>query len=43
LFVFGYSHDVLAETGLPDGAQLLMKPFRPREVTDKIREILGRK
>jgi DNA-binding response OmpR family regulator len=40
LFVSGYSHDVLAETGLPPGAKLLMKPFQPSEIRAKIREIL---
>ncbi len=34
------SHDVLAETGLPPGAKLLMKPFQPSEIRAKIREIL---
>lgn len=41
LFVSGYSHDVLATTGLPSGAQLLMKPFRTGDITAKIREVLG--
>ena len=41
LFVSGHGRDVLGETGLPPGAQLLMKPFLSSEITTKIRQVLG--
>jgi DNA-binding response OmpR family regulator len=42
LFLSGYPNDELAAHGLPAGTAFLQKPFKPRDLAAKVREVLDR-
>lgn len=42
LYMSGYTYDVIADRGvLEEGVQLIQKPFSVRELTRRVREVLG--
>ena len=41
LMMSGFSEDVLDTSGLPPSVRVLRKPFTPRELQQRIREVLG--
>lgn len=40
ILISGYGHDVLVETGLPEGSRLLSKPFGRSQLLDAVRSVL---
>jgi DNA-binding response OmpR family regulator len=43
LFVSGYTHDAIGRTGeLPEGTELLQKPFTPEVLLARVRSVLDR-
>lgn len=43
LFSSGYSYNVLETSGLPEGADLIQKPYSPAALARKVRELLDNK
>ena len=41
LFTTGYAANVLPSDFMSRGARLLSKPFKPKELLDKVRELIG--
>jgi PAS domain S-box-containing protein len=41
LYMTGYSSDVVLAHGTPQAGALIEKPFTPREITGRVREVLG--
>jgi two-component system, cell cycle sensor histidine kinase and response regulator CckA len=41
LYMTGYSHDVVQGHGTPSAGSLIEKPFSPRQLTLRVREVLG--
>jgi len=42
IFMSGYSGEVFAQNGLPNGTEFLPKPVKPSELLSKVREMLDR-
>ncbi len=41
LYMTGYSHDIVMAHGTPQAGSLIEKPFTPRQLAVRVREVLG--
>ena len=41
LYMTGYSNDVVLAHGTPQAGSLIEKPFTPRQLSGRVREVLG--